>query len=363
MIITGGDGYLGLQVARRYLEETGKSVLLWVHATDRAQLEEKRQKVFNELGNHGSRLTFGHGDLLQKRPFQEIGPESVGAVIHGAAVTRFNVEEETARRVNIEGTEKLLDFAACCPSLEAIGLMSTVYASGLKPGRIDEVMFDGSEGFANHYERSKWTAEKLLLSRFAHLPWRIFRIATAIADDDSGHVTQQNAFHNTLKLFFYGLLSLIPGRPATPLYFVTGRFIADAVFELMQKSTDRMIFHVAHTRDESLSLGQLIDLAFDTFKEHPGFRLRRILKPLYADAEAFDMLVEGANSFAGAVVNQAVSSVAPFAKQLFIEKEVQNQRLIEHLSCYRAPDPRKLIRNTCMQLVQTRWGRSSPDAI
>ncbi|HEX9782359.1 MAG TPA: SDR family oxidoreductase, partial [Opitutaceae bacterium] len=210
VMITGGDGYLGLQVARRYLEETEESVLLWVHAADRRQFAAKRQKVLNELGTHRTRLSFEYGDLSQTHPFQKVGPRSVSTVIHGAAVTRFNVDEKTARRVNIEGTEKLLDFATRCPSLKALGLMSTVYASGLKPGAIDEAPFDGSDGFANHYERSKWMAETLLLSRFGHLPWRIFRMATAIADDDSGHVTQQNAFHTTLKLFFYGLLSIIP---------------------------------------------------------------------------------------------------------------------------------------------------------
>ena len=42
-----------------------------------------------------------------------------------------------------------------------------------------------------------------------------------IADDASGAVTQQNAFHNTLKLFYYGLLALMPGACDTPLYFIT----------------------------------------------------------------------------------------------------------------------------------------------
>lgn len=362
VMITGGDGYIGLRVAKQYLEQTEEPVLLWVHAATSEQLEAKRQKVLGELAAWENRLTLSSGDLVGEEPFRGIDPAGVGAILHTAAVTRFNVDEETAAKVNIQGTEKLLVFASRCPSLEAFGLMSTLYASGLKGGRIPEEPLGGEEGFANHYERSKWSSEQLLLSRYGKLPWRIYRVATAIADDESGRVTQQNAFHNTLKLFFYGLLSLIPGKPRTPLYFVTGRFVAESVFELMRQPENRTIFHVAHAREESLALGDLLDLAFETFMEEEDFKLRGIMKPLYADAEAFDLLAQGVHSFGGGVVSQAVSSVAPFSRQLFIEKDVQNNHLVERLKDYRAPDPRQLIRNTCAALVRTRWGRTADAA-
>jgi len=357
-MITGGDGYLGLQVAKRYLEETEDAVLLWVRADGEEEFAAKKRRVSEQVASFGERVSFGYGNLVRDNAFETVEPEGIWGIIHTAAVTRFNVDEETARRVNVEGTQRLLEFASRCPSIRALGLMSTVYTSGLRAGRIDEVAFDGNEGFANHYEQSKWVAETLLLTRFTHLPWRIFRIATAIADDDSGTVTQQNAFHNTLKILFYGLLSLIPGKRQTPLYFVTGQFVANAVFDLMQRPADNTIYHVAHTRDESLSLGELIDLAFETFMEDEDFKTRRILKPLYSDAETFDLVAEGVSSFGGVVVSQAISSIAPFARQLFVEKDIQNQRLIANMTAYRAPEARQLIRNACEHLVRTRWGRT-----
>ena len=362
VMITGGDGYIGLRVAKQYLEKTDEPVLLWVHAAGREQLEAKRRKVLEALAAHEKRITLCSGDLVSNEPFQGVDPAGVRIILHTAAVTRFNVDEETATKVNLEGAGKLMEFAGRCPSLEAFGLLSTVYASGLKGGPIPEEPLSGEEGFANHYERSKWSSENLLLSRHGKLPWRIYRVATAIADDESGRVTQQNAFHNTLKLFFYGLLSLIPGKPRTPLYFVTGQFVAESVFELMRQPDSRVICHVAHAREESLTLGELLDLAFETFMEDEDFKLRRILKPLYTDAEAFDLLARGVSSFGGGVVNQAISSVAPFARQLFIEKEVQNGCLVKRLKGYRAPDPRQLIRNTCAALVRTRWGRTADAA-
>ena len=81
-------------------------------------------------------------------------------------------------------------------------------------------------------------------------------------------------------------------------------------------------------------------------------------EPLYADAESFDLLGDAMDTFGGSIVNQALSSVSPFARQLFVEKEFLNDKLASALGNYRAPEARQLIRNTCEYLVRTKWGRA-----
>ena len=247
-------------------------------------------------------------------------------------------------------------FAERCGALERLGLLSSIYASGMRAGPIPETPFVNA-GFANHYESSKWAAETLLFEKYAHLPWRIFRIATAIADDANGQVSQHNAVHNTLKLLYYGLISTLPGKPGTPMYLVTGDFAADAVCRLMRVSGSERIFHVAHRREQSLSLDELITLVFEVFGTDEFFRKRRIPRPLYVDEEAFELLHSALGAFAGGVVNQAVDSVAPFARQLFITKEVQNANLIAALGRDPAPDASAVVEATCRHLVRTKWGR------
>ena len=357
VLITGADGYLGLRVAKKYLEGTGDRLVLWVRSSDASEFLAKKENLARQIDDREDRVTYHWGDLVGEDPFRSLDPGDITSVIHSAAVTRFNVDETTARQVNIDGSEKILRFASSCPSLESIGLLSTVYASGLKAGDVEESPLDGSAGFANHYERSKWLSETTLLREFDNLPWRILRVATVIADSDDGHVSQFNAFHNTLKLFYYGLLSLIPGRPDTPVYFVTGEFAAGAVVELMETSKSKTIFNIAHSSSESVALGELIDLAFETFERKSDFKARRILRPLFSDAESFDLLVDGISAFGGGIVNQAVSSVAPFGKQLFIHKQIRNHNVVAGLKNYKAPDAKKLIRNTCEYLVRTRWGK------
>jgi nucleoside-diphosphate-sugar epimerase len=356
VLITGGDGYIGRRFTRQLLEE--QDVSLWVRAKDQDEFKSKGQKLCHEFCDSKMHLRLHWGDLTSGEPFGTIEPSEVETIIHAAAVTRFNVDRELAQKINVDGTKKILEFAERCTNLKQFVLLSTIYSSGLKQGRIAEEPFDGLEGFSNYYEWSKWSAEQWVLSHFSHLPWKILRIATVIADSNDGKVKQQNAFHNTLKLIFYGLLSILPGKKETPLYFVTGDFVSTACNELLNDPQTAKIYHVAHTRDESLTLGELIDVVFEIFEQEPDFKKRRILKPLYSDRESFKLLVEAVNQFGGGVVNQVVSSVAPFSQQLYLNKEISNTNLKHSMKQYIAPNAAHLIANTCRDLVETRWGKA-----
>src|SRR5262245_12507141 len=199
ILVTGAGGHLGRRLVQRLLDRSGRPVLAWLHAADEAEFREKRATFAPADG-----LGFAWGDLREADPFARVDPRELEAIVHAAALTRFNVERDLAESVNVEGTRKLLDFAEGCPGLGRVALLSSVYASGLQAGAIEEGPASGAAGFANHYEWSKWRSEQLLLDRPPGLPWQILRLATAIADDESGCVSHQNAFHNTLKLLFYG---------------------------------------------------------------------------------------------------------------------------------------------------------------
>lgn len=359
ILITGADGYLGSRVANRLAQTTDVPLILWSRARDAAAAAAKREALEGALGGPSARFAFAYGDLEDAKPFDGVDARAVHGIVHAAAVIRFNVEADLADRINVQGTEKLLGFAERCPGLASFCLLSSVYASGLRSGVIGETLFSGADGFANHYERSKRESENLLPAH-RDLPWKICRLATAIADNGLGQVTQYNAFHNTLKLFFHGLMSIVPGRPETPLYFVTGDFAADAAVRVLRQGEPRGIYHACHARGESLTLGRLIEAAFAEFGRDAGFRARRILPPLFSDAEAFALLDEGVRSFGGGIVRQSLASVAPFARQLFIDKDIRNGDLAALMGTeYQAPDAEALIRATCARLAATRWGRGA----
>jgi thioester reductase-like protein len=358
ILISGGSGYLGFRTALEYLKATSDTrVLLTVHAASEDELARKTQLLRAAAGHHGHRVETVRVELEDEEPFRLIDAASIDTIIHSAAVTRFNVEEELAQKVNILGTEKLLRFASQCRNLSAVSILSSIYASGMRAGSVSETRLDSKSGFANHYERSKWMSEELLFEKYAQLPWKIFRVSTVLADNDSGQVIQQNAVHNTLKLFYYGLISLIPGLPGTPVYLVNGDFVARAVREGTDRFPERKIYHVCHAFKDSLTLGQMIEIAHETFLQDEFFRTRRILKPLFTDSKSFDALVKGATAFGGNVLTQAVTSIAPFGAQLFIRKEVNNDELASRLSGYTAPDAAAQIKRTCEFLAGSKFSK------
>jgi len=354
-LITGANGYVGGLLARRYLDSTDRALVLCVREALGAASERPTQAT-------ADRVRLLVADLTTPAPFAGVDRQlrdRIVEIVHCAALTRFDLEAGPAQVVNVHGTEQVLRLATECPNLESLGLVSTIYASGLHAGRILERAHDGTAGFANFYEWSKWAAEELLLSRYAGLPARVLRLATVIADDDTGTVTQLNAFHTTLKLFFHGLLSLIPGQPTTPLYFVTGAFVTRAVLELMDPRRLNGIYHVSHGRADSLTLDQAISAAFEVFGSVEEFRRKRILRPLTVDQESFELLVAGMTSLSSGLVGRALRSVAPFARQLYVTKELDNTQLRASIRTYSAPDPEVLVRRTCESLVRTRWGKHS----
>lgn len=360
ILITGADGYIGSLVCDRLLRETDAQLMLWVRAQDAAEFSAKQEKILQQRASVLDRISLHHGNLYAEEPFASVDAGRINRIIHTAAVTAFNVEADVADAVNRDGTRKMLAFARGCPNLKRFCYVSTAYAAGLADGDILEQPLSAQGPFANHYERSKCEAEAILLNEYGDLPWHIYRVATVISHNDAGDVTQYNVFHNTMRLLFYGLISMLPGAEETPIYLVTGEFVADAIAELAVKPVaEKQIFHVCHRREESLPLGNLVDACFNVFGSDEGFRKRRVLRPLFTEFEPFEMLANELRGLSGQVVSQAVESIRPFARQLFVSKSFHNDNLRAALSQYRAPDPQQMTLNTVGYLVQTKWGRET----
>ena len=364
VLITGADGYAGKAVARRYLGQTDAHLTLLLRAASHEQAQAKRERIRAELEPASlERVSFVHDDLTDRDALRGVSPKSITTILHCAAVTRFNVERELAQAVNVSGTERVLELARRCPGLTSFALLSTAYACGLERGTIAEAPSLGQDGFANHYEWSKLEAERRALALERELPLRILRIATVFANDDTGTVGQYNAVHNTFKLYYYGLLSLVPGDRDTPVYLVTGDFVARNAFALTRDPDARGIYHVLHRREHNPTLGELIDLMFARYEADEAFRRKRILPPIFSDYASFEALAASTDSLGSAVMRQALRSMSPFSQQLYVQKDFDNTRLCAADAEYAAPDYKRQIIKALEHMISTKWGRSSPAAI
>jgi nucleoside-diphosphate-sugar epimerase len=344
-LITGADGYLGRRLAAALPDD---DLVLAVRAKDAAELALKRTRLVRELGAP-HRITVVPVDLRDPAALAELDSRGILRIIHTAAITRFHVDKDTAGQVNVGGTARLRQFAERCGRLERFVVLSTLYTAGRRRGEVHEVRHDDA-GFVNYYEWSKWAAEERVLDPPA-LPVTVVRLPTVIADDDGGAVGQHNAFHNTLRLYYYGLLSLLPGDPATPLSLATARFATETVTALLDAEPG--IYHVC---PGPVPLGTAVDTAFMIFDHDPAFRRRMLPRPVRCDRDSFHDLAAAAEGLRGGPIHEAFGSIVPFAEQLYLPKVFRTDRLRVAWPDYRARDPVALIESVCARLVASRWG-------
>lgn len=353
-MITGADGHLGRSLAHWFLDNTDDELQLYVRASDRAQVDCKRVALGRLATNARCRVV--GSDLRCGKPFEDISGAGLRSIVHCAAVTDFGVSLERARDVNVEGTARLVEFAASCPRLDRFVFLSSLYAAGLRDETLAEEPFPKPEHFANRYEWSKWQSEAMLQAR-KDLPWQVHRIATLLSDDSNGSVRQQNVIHNTLRLFYYGLLSILPGVPDTRIYTTTTGVAVNAIGRLMQAGADHAYFNISDNADNALQLGEFCDRAYAAFMRNPTFARHGILKPRFCDQAAFDVLTSSVEQFGGTMA-QALSSVKPFAPQLFSDKRVDNSAAAGAMPELDTPT---LVDRVCEQLVAKRWGHRHPE--
>lgn len=320
-LITGADGYLGSRIAAA-------------------------------LGDEPIAAALGDGPIVPIRlrdpdPFSNVDPRRVTRVIHTSAVTRFDVDRETAWHVNVAGTARVRQFAARCERLERFVHLSTLYTAGLRTGEIREQRHTDT-GFVNHYEWSKWAAEELLLEANSP-PVTIVRLPTVIAEDGSGAIGQHNVFHHTLGLFLRGLLTLLPGEPATPLSFATAEFTVAAVLALLDAEPG-----IYQACSAAIRLDTAIETAFGVFERDEGFRRRMLPRPVPCDRDSFHDLVTAARGLRGGPLGKALRSIAPFAEQLYLPKVFRTDRLRACWPGYREADPVALVESVCHQLIAGR---------
>ncbi|WP_155370994.1 SDR family oxidoreductase [Catellatospora vulcania] len=336
-LITGADGYLGRRIAAAL---RGQDLILAVRCADETELDHKRARLA-----HVADAPVVPVDLRDADPFARVDPRQVTRIIHAAAVIRFDVTRDTADQVNVAGTARVREFAHRCDRLDQLMLLSTLYSAGRRRGEVHETRHDDA-GFVNHYEWSKWAAEECLLDP-PGLPVTVARLPTLIADDTTGAVAQYNAFHHTMRLYHAGLLTLLPGDPATPLSLATAEFTVDAVTALLAAPPG--VYQIC---PGPVTLGAAIDTAFAVFEHDPGFRRRMLPRPIPCDQASFHDMAQAAQRLRGGPLQPALASVTPFAEQLYLPKHFRTDRLRAAWPGYRAQDATALVAAACTDLIE-----------
>ena len=108
VLLTGATGFVGREILSRFLARGDRQIYALVRADNdddaagRLPAHERLTAVAGDIEDPGLGLSDGTGERLRRE---------VGTVLHCAASVSFDLPLPESRRVNVEGTRHVLDFA------------------------------------------------------------------------------------------------------------------------------------------------------------------------------------------------------------------------------------------------------------
>jgi thioester reductase-like protein len=289
VVVTGATGFLGREFVHHLLSTEPKTRLtLLVRGKDDADARARGRAVL-EAGLSGGALADAHARVTTVRADLErdrLGLDTAAydalaarteGVIHGAASVSFTLPLVEARGVNVEGTRRILDFAA--KAGVRTDYIGTAYVAGERSGLALESELDKGQAFRNTYEQTKMEAEKLAHDRSASQPIAIFRPSIIVGDSTTGRTTSFKVMYWPLKAFAHGWARVAPGRVSTQVDIVPSDYVVRAIAHIRRDPASvGRCHHLAAGPERSVTLGELTDLAAEFFD---------VRKPVFVDPGLF----------------------------------------------------------------------------
>ncbi len=357
IFVTGATGLVGSGVLRRLLRRVpGRTAYVLVR-------DPTRLRAPGGPGRLGRAVVPLAGDLtrpglgLDRHARRELR-RRVGLVVHAAADTCFSRPLSQARRVNRDGTARVLDLWDGGAGLQRFVHVSTAFVAGRRTGVIREDD-PPAEAWVNAYERSKSEAEALV--RGSAAPWVIVRPSTIVCDGPSGAVSQVNAVHRALRLHHAGLASILPGREDTPVDLIPADHVWSGVASLaLEPGLAGDTLHLC-AGEGALPLGELLERAHAAWAEVEAWRRRGVSRPVLTDLETYRLFEESVEKTGDPRLRRITRSFAHFVPQLALPKRFDTGRA-DALLGSPAPPVRAYWDRVLRDLRDRLWTGASPVA-
>ena len=325
IFLTGANGFVGTQIARRLLQKNEVTQLALIRAADP---EEGARRLAREwwdwpelVETIGDKIKVICGDVCHPRLGLKEAEyatlvENVTHIIHTAADWRL-VPLDEIRKTNVRGTSNILDLAKEASKhhhLERFSHISTAYVAGGRTGSISETELSDKYGFFSTYEQSKYEGEVLVKTAKDELPLSVFRPSMIIGDSQTGAIKTFNTFYYPLKLYLQGKRRFMPISRSLRINAIPVDYVAEAVTKLtFDPEAVGLTFHLVAPYQSLLTVGQLLDIVQKWSKTELYFRLPRpICIPMSASSMKTVIKLQRFFQRRGRRTSDALIALAPY---------------------------------------------------
>src|SRR5258706_3384262 len=182
---------------------------------------------------------------------------------HVAEQSALSSAREEMRRVNLTGTQAMLELALDCRSLRRFTHVSTVFVSGDRVGVVAEDELACGQAFRNAYEESKFEAELLVRRAMGQIPATVVRPSIVVGDTKTGEIDRFEGPYALAILLVTSPLQVpvpLPGDGVAPLNAVPIDYVVDAsaAIHTDARGPDRPFHIVAPNPSSSRRVYELI---------------------------------------------------------------------------------------------------------
>jgi len=321
IFITGGTGLFGSTLIEHYLKHEPDAVIYALvrggkpAGTQNRLLQHiKNSPTFPDalLPDLSDRLTVLTGDFTDK----DLGLASslmrslrrnITDIIHAGASVDFGLPLNEARKINVDGTKHMIDFALKCRQVQSFLHISTGHVAGKRSGTILESEIDTRQGFLNSYEQTKAEAELLVHTYMDSIPVTIHRLTTVIGDSGTGHIRQFGFFHNSVRLLSQGFIPWLAGDKNVHLDMIPTEYPVEALHYLHRKNfKPGTTYHICCGPEKSFMLEDFLRETVGHFRiimNNPS-----LPTPEIVCREEFDKRITRSNSARLSAVMHALST-------------------------------------------------------